>query len=200
MLISELISIFHSRMKAQEIILLLENAKQIVRQGFYKQELPAIQTFCQQNSLPLVQSKFKILLDDKHNFTNKGLRIPETDKREGLYFIYISKDERLAYLASYYELINNYQELGRLLGYPPCCIRFFINSFHENNPNPQHKPTNPWTNLTQREDDFCLLSHFPCSSNCSESVQQAQHYFNVIKDNHSDYAQKILQTLSKDIN
>ena len=186
-------------MKSQEIILLLENVKLVVRQGFYKHELPAVQQFCQQYSLHLVPSTFKVLLDDEHTFTNKGLRIPETDPREGLYFVYLAQEEQLAYLASYYELTNNHRELGLLLGYPRCCIQFFINSFHKNNLNPEHKPTNPWTNLTQRELDFCLLSHFPCSSECSKSIQQAQHYFNTIKKNNPSYAQKLLQTLSTTI-
>src|SRR3989344_4211942 len=109
MLISQLITIFHSRMKAQEILLLLNNTKPVVRQGFYDHELPKIQKFCQENNLYLIQSKFKILLNDEHNFTNRGLRVPETYSKPGLYFIYFSKDEQLAYLASYYELINNHQ-------------------------------------------------------------------------------------------
>lgn len=191
-----LIKIFGSRMKAQEIILLLDNTKQVVRQGFYEHELPKIKKFCQQHSLHLVQSKFKIFLDDEHNFTNRGLRIPETDTREGMYFIYISKDEQQAYLASYYELINNHQELGKLLNYPQCCIHFFTKSFHEKNTNPQHPSTNPWTNLTSREQDYCLLSHFPCSSECQPSIEQAKKYYQIIQNHDENYAQELLQNLS----
>src|SRR3989338_1565992 len=113
--------IFGSYTKAQEILLLLENVKPVIRQGFYAHELRTVEQFCQQHKLFFCTSKFKVLLDDTSElFSNKGLRIPEQDPNPGLFFIYISKDEKAALLASYYELINNHRELGLLLGYPEC--------------------------------------------------------------------------------
>ncbi len=180
-MIRRLSPIFTSQSKAQEIVLLLHDATEVVRQGFYEKELPAVEQFCHQNSLFLVKSKFKVILDDGNNFTNKGVRIPETDPRTGMYFIYISKDETKAYLASYYELIENHQALGQLLGYPGCCIDFFCRNFNENKTDLQLKPTNLYTNITKRNEDAVLLSHFPCSSDCPESIRLGKSYLGLLE-------------------
>lgn len=172
---------FTSKSKAQEIVLLLHDAKEVVRQGFYGQELPAVEEFCKKNFLFLVRSKFKIILTDENHFTNKGRRIPEIDPRPGMYFIYISKDETKAYLASYYELINDHCKLGLLLGYPECCVEFFCQNFNENNTNLQLNPANPYTNITKRDEDAVLLSHFPCSSECEKSIQLGKKYLHALE-------------------
>lgn len=168
-MIRKLSYVFGSKTKAQEIVLLLHNLKEVVRQGFYKDELPAVEKFCKENELFLVKSRFKILLGWK-NYSNKGLRVPEKDKRKGMFFVYISKDEQKSWLASYYELMQNDKDLGILLGYPECCADFFCRNFNKPNANLQLTPANMWTNLTKREKDAVLISHFPCSSGCEESV------------------------------
>lgn len=195
-MISTLSPIFTSRTKAQEIVLLLHDAKEVVRQGFYEQELPAVEEFCRQNSLFLVKSRFKIILADENQYTNKGLRIPETDVRLGMYFIYISKDETKAYLASYYELIDDHRKLGLLLGYPECCVDFFCRNFNESNSNPELKPTNMYTNISKRNEDAVLLSHFPCSSECEKSIELGKGYLAVLGKVDPERASKIHSTLS----
>ena len=180
-MIKKLSLLFGSKMKAQEILLLLHDQKPVIRQGFYQDEIPKIEKFCKENNLHFVKSNFKVLLADETNFSNKGIRIPETDKRPGMFFTYISKDEQKAWLAAYYEVMSNDLDLGRTLGYPDCCTKFFVNTFSKENPNPAHQPTNPWTNLTKREQDACLLSHFPCSSVCQESIELAKQYCETLR-------------------
>ncbi len=166
-MISSLRRIFGSYSKAQEMLFLLHGLKAVVRQGFYGEEMPAVEGFCKSHSLFLVKSRFKVILDGEKNFTNKGWRIPETEPRAGmyneghcplsnvlrnipedktisinyfcppLYFVYISQDEEKAYLASYYELTNNHRGLGLLLGYPACCVDYFCRNFSEQNTNPE---------------------------------------------------------------
>ncbi len=199
-MISTLSPFFTSKSKAQEIVLLLHDAKDVVRQGFYEQELVPVEKFCKEHSLFLVKSKFKVILTDENNFTNKGLRIPETDPQLGMYFVYISKDETKAYLASYYELINNHRDFGLLLGYPECCVDFFCRNFSENNTNLQLKPTNPYTNITQRDEDAVLLSHFPCSSECEKSIEIGRKYWKNLYAVNPDWAMKLqaaLQVISR---
>ena len=179
-MISQLSLIFTSKSKAQEIVLLLHDAKEVVRQGFYEKELPAVKEFCAKNNLFLVRSKFKVILDDENNFTNKGLRIPEKDPHLGMYFIYFSKDETKAYLASYYELIENHQKLGLLLGYPECCVDFFYQNFNENKTDLQLKPTNLYTNITKRNEDLVVISHFPCNSDCEKSIELGKRYLELL--------------------
>ena len=195
-MLAALRTIFGSYSKAQEILFLLHDAKEVVRQGFYDKELPPLESFCTENRLCLVKSKFKVLLDDKETFSNKGTRIPENDPRPGMYFVYISKDETKANLAAYYELTQNHRELGLLLGYPACCIHFFIQNFHEQNTNLELKPINHYTNLTQRENDVVLLSHFPCSSDCQESIALGKKYLEVLQQVDKARAEKIKAILT----
>ena len=54
-MITKLSAVFGSKTKAQEITLLLEGAKQVVRQGFYEGELPAVQKFCDEHGIFLVK-------------------------------------------------------------------------------------------------------------------------------------------------
>ena len=155
--------IFGSKTKAQEIIFILHDAKAVVRQGFYDSELAAVERSCEEYGLYVVKSKFKVLIADDGQYSNKGWRVSEDDKRQGMYFAYISKREDLALLASYYELMGNDTELGKILGYPECCVAFFMKHFSAVNPNPEHVSSNMFTNLSQREKDSVLISHFPCS-------------------------------------
>ena len=67
--------IFGSKTKAQEIFLLLNNAKEVVRQGYYENELSKVEKYCQVNKLFFVKSRFKVLLmdDELTNYSNKGM-------------------------------------------------------------------------------------------------------------------------------
>ena len=195
-MISQLSGIFTSRSKAQEIVLLLHEAKEVVRQGFYKKELPAVEKFCQGHSLFLVKSKFKVILDDENQFTNKGVRIPGQDQRPGMHLVYFSKDETKAYLASYYELINDHRKLGLLLGYPECCVDFFCRNFNADNSNLELKPENPYTNIALRNKDLVLISHFPCSSGCDRSIALARKYLRLLEKIDPARAQLVISMLS----
>ncbi|MEK6951340.1 MAG: DUF483 domain-containing protein [Nanoarchaeota archaeon] len=201
----DLLPLFGSRAKAQEILLLLQETKPVVRQGFYPHEIQKIQQFCRKNDLHLVISKFKVLLEDgperspgsaQPNYSNRGLRIPEQDHRPGLYFVYFSKEEKKALLAAYYEQIGNDLDLGRSLGYPECCVDFFAQNFSEKNSDLQLLSTNPYTNLSKRKQDYVLLSHFPCKSECSESIMLAKKYLEVLMRVDSQWGNELFHNLS----
>jgi len=194
-MLKQLSLIFGSKMKAQEIVLLLQNAKKVVRQGFFASELLRVEHFCAKNNLFLVKSEFKVLFADQGVYSNKGVRIPVVDKRPGMYFVYISKDEQKAWLASYYELVQNHKDLGLVLGYPSCCVTFFCSRFSKNNTNPEHHPTNPYTNLSQRELDQVILSHFPCHSDCKESIELGKKYLQALYVADKEHARKLLTAL-----
>ena len=194
-MIQKLAYLFGSKTKAQEILLLQNDVKDVVRHGFYQEQLPRIKKYCQEKNLHFVQSKFKVLLVDNSSYSNKGLRVPENDKRSGIFFTYISKDEEKSYLAAYYELMGNDKDLGKILGYPECCINFFAQNFSAKNPNPQHLPTNAWTNLTKREQDAVLISHFPCSSDCQQSINIARNNTNVLMNHDKEHTRELLTKL-----
>jgi hypothetical protein len=193
----ELVRIFGSSTKAQEITFLLKDVKEVVRQGFYDTELNKIKRFCADNDIHVVKSRFKILFaDDEHgSYSNKGMRLPENDSRPGMHFIYFSKDEQKAWLAAYYELVGNESELGLLLGYPKCCVKYFLNNFSAKNPNPELVGNNPYTNISKRDKDLVLISHFPCNPECEESVQIARGNLMVLKQDWPDRAAELISEL-----
>ena len=197
-MIKKLSLIFGSKTNAEEMVYLVSDAKYVVRQGFYLEELPKIEKFCKDNKIHFVKSRFRVLLADENSYSNKGIRIPEYDKREGMYFCYFSKDEQKAWLASYYELMNNDKDLGLLLGYPKCCVDFFCKRFSANNPNLQLDSTNMFTNLTKRNEDAVLISHFPCSSECEESIFMGRKHLDIIKDNDKDRTEELIKNLKRD--
>lgn len=188
--------IFGSKTKAQEILFLICGVKEVVRQGFYQREFLVVEKFCQENNLYCIKSNFKVLFADEEKYSNKGFRIPETDSRAGMYFVYISKDEQKAWLAAYYELMNNDKELGLLLGYPSCCVDFFCRNFNEQKVNLQLRPKNIFTNLTKREQDLVLISHFPCSSDCQQSIELAKKYLQIIYSVDKSRARELTEKLT----
>ncbi len=198
-MLKKLSLVFGSKTKAQEIILLLNDVKKVVRQGFYEHEIPKIEKFCRENALYLEKSKFKVLLADGneniYSYSNKGMRIDQKDKRSGMYFTYLSKDEEKALLAAYYELMKNDYNLGLLLGYPECCVRYFCQKFDENNTNLELKPSNVYTNITQRHQDHVLISHFPCDSDCRMSVAMGRKYLEVISEFDKERARELVEKL-----
>ena len=109
--------------------------------------------------------------------------------------MYISRNEEKAWLAAYYELMQNDKDLGLVLGYPSCCVNFFTTNFSSKNPNPEHHPTNPWTNISKRKQDCVLLSHFPCSSSCEDSIMIAQKNLEVIQKVDIDRAKELISNL-----
>ncbi len=186
-------NIFGSQTKTNEIILLLKDKKPVVRQGFYDSEFKKVKEFCEKNNLFLVKSKFKVLLDNQ-NYSNKGIRVKE-DHPQGMYFVYISKNEEQAWLTSYYELIQDHNQLGLILGYPECCVDFFCQNFNQKKTNLELTPTNPWTNLSKRTKDCVLLSHFPCKSDCEASINLAKKYFSVLQENNTGDTKKLIRNL-----
>ena len=119
------------RAKAQEIILLLENVKPVVRQGFYANELPIVVEFCNKHNIHIVRSRFMIKIDDSDKgFSNKGIVSNGTnDMLNGMFFIYLSMDRILASKAALLEERHDDELLGRILGYPECCIKIFCGEF-----------------------------------------------------------------------
>lgn len=194
MKINDLKKIFGSKTKAQEIFLLLKDVKPVVRQGFYDYELNKVEDFCKKNNFYLKKSNFKIKLDEiKNGFSNKGIRLKKNEN--GMYYVYISKNELKTILAKEFEEKNDNLNLGLTLGYPRCCINFFIKSFKEYLTDLEIPSTNPYTNLSQRKNDCVILSHFPCSPECDVSIKLAKKYYNIIKEHDPKRAFEIKQIL-----
>ncbi|MCM2326133.1 MAG: DUF483 domain-containing protein [Candidatus Woesearchaeota archaeon] len=181
-----MIEIFGSEIKSLEILSLLYDKKLVVRQGFYGHELSAVESFCKKENLHFVISVFKVRPIEK-GYSNKGML-----SKEGMSFVYISKDELLANKAAYFEIKEDHFNLGILLGYPRCCCSFFEKRFPyrsklDNNYDDDVLAASPkkrypfQMNIFKRSEDCSLLSHFPCSLGCKESLVIADAYLEVLR-------------------
>lgn len=185
---SNLQEIFGSKLKADEFLYLVNGLKPVIRQLFFEDELERLEKFCLENNLFLVKSSFKVVfLDLGESFSNKGQRVPLEDFRKGAVVIYLSLDEKLANLAALYELQNDHLNLGNLLGYPKCCCEFFLKNFADETPNPEinefeEKLPDSWMlDISKRDQDLAIISHFPCSWICKKSNEIAKKRLNLLK-------------------
>lgn len=176
-------TIVTSRLKACELLYLLHNIKPVVRQGFYTNELEKVEAFCSKNNLHTVKAPYTVNVEETSGFSNRGKILPEESEKSktGMHLVYISKDKEKALVTCLAETQQDHITAGLLLGYPKCCAEFFTNEYTKGNLNPIHKPTNPWTNLTQRDKDAAFLSHFPCSSECEGSMIIAKENFKLLQ-------------------
>ncbi len=200
---SKLVSIFGSKLKADEMLYLLSGMKPVVRQLFFPSEIFLVESFCLQNKLFFVRSRFKILLSkSEEKFSNRGELIPFNDPREGAFVLYISPVEQKVYLSALAEQQENDKLLGELLGYPKCCVDYFLANFNVNNTNPElvdgleFKNKDSWLlDISHRFEDIALLSHFPCSWNCLESIFISQKRLSLLKEKNLMRFEEIKQKL-----
>ena len=212
-MISELINIFGTKTKALEVLYLLEGLKPVVRHGFYENELPRIEEFCRENGLFIAKSPYKVVIVDvkEGRYSNKGIKVKTEDPRQGMLFIYISKDQEKAVLASRYEDKGSHKEVGLLLGYPLCCIDFFIKHKEEQSiakndyiepilNNSQGNIFPFYTNIFKKQFDVTLLNHFPCSLKCESSIELAKKHLEIIKKYDPSLAEYFVNRLKCKIN
>ena len=197
----KLMDIFGSKTRALEVLAVFNNIKPCARMGFYDDEIPKAMKFCEANGLVILFSNFKVLLTDKYSdFSDKGIRVELNDPNEGMLFGYIAKDKETASKAKYLEEIGDQYNLGLALGYPLCCVEFFVNNYDE-----RSKLDNDYTepaldnsrpgsysfvnNTLLRKQDTTLLFHFPCSFHCVESEKIAKKHFELLRkaDSHLAY-------------
>src|SRR3989338_2874210 len=183
-MIGKLLNIFSNNTRSLEILYLLEGAKKAVRLDANEQELEKIKKFCNDQKLFLELSDFKVIkIPDagKGGYANILRRAPLSSLNKGLYHLYISKDKNKSKFLKILENKNDDRAVGELLGYPKCCIGFFMKNREK-----QQKIQNDYilpalensngfkfpfyTNHAMRYFDVTLLSHFPHDFNCKESI------------------------------
>jgi len=81
---------------------------------------------------------------------------------------------------------NNAIKIGKLLGYPLCCCKFHYKQGQEgdvnciNTYNNSKKPFNFYLfNLNHK---YRIISHFPCSYHCIESIKLSKNILKIIKE------------------
>ncbi|MFH0867755.1 MAG: DUF483 domain-containing protein [Candidatus Woesearchaeota archaeon] len=183
-----LLETFSNYTRSLEILYLLNNVKQTVRLDANEAELEKIKEFCAKENLYLEVSNFKVIkIADrgKAGYSNIVKKVPINYPNSGLCHIYISKDKNKAEFLKLLESRNDDKTIGELLGYPKCCIDFFIENREK-----QQKLQNDYilpalnnsegfefpfyTNYAIRYFDIALLSHFPHNFHCEESIRIAK--------------------------
>ena len=189
---NQLNQILKSKIKSLEFLSLINNLKPSIRILCHEDNQESLLSIINKNKLFFSKSDFKIQKDINNNYSDKSFKI--TNDKKGYFIFYISKNktEELKEL----EINNNHKELGLKLGYPKCCCDFFNKNFNTNNTDLTLDILNnslgyifPFqTNIAARHFDFNLISHFPCSFNCEESLKIANnnlklinHDFNFLK-------------------
>lgn len=197
----KLMDIFGTKTRALEVLALHHDIKPVARLGFYDDEIPQVMEFCEVNKMHILFSDFKVLLADKYRgYSDKGYRVSLDNPNEGMVFAYISKDKNKAEKAKYFEDVGDQYNLGLTLGYPLCCVEFFVknfpevsqkeNDFTEKSVENSVGSSYPFVNnFLMREQDTSLLFHFPCSLNCQESEQIANQHLEILRraDSHLAY-------------
>lgn len=194
-MLDKLLKIFKSKLKSLEILYVMEGVKPVSRILALPKDFDSIEEFCSRNSLYVETADFRIgLIDSDKDYSNKGkavgLDVP------GFNILYISRNRDDAKVAKGYEQKQDHVSLGLMLGYPKCCCDFFQNNYLEeikrNNDYivPISKNTekieNPfYNNIFTTYFDHALISHFPHSFDCEESVKLAKKYLEVI-EKHSE--------------
>jgi len=167
-------------------------------------------------------SPFKILIS-RFDSTFQGARIQEPE-----YCAYLSLDSAKARAAFKAEKNNDKKALGRLLGYPDCCVENFIKynperdsdlvikaalsttlkpSFYCNSIfNLESKISSSQVKLLSRhpevfQDSFYLflVGHVPCSFDCQRSIKIGKKTLEILKKEIPSLAQEIEFALKKPV-
>tara|TARA_Y100000310_G_scaffold144397_1_gene143684 strand:- start:1336 stop:2178 length:843 start_codon:yes stop_codon:yes gene_type:complete len=212
-MIDRLLKTFGNNTRSLEILYLLNDIKKTVRLDANDIELEKIKDFCNKENLSLEISDFKVLkVEDKGKggYANIVKRVPITYADNGLYHLYISKDKNKSQFLKLLENKNDDNAIGELLGYPKCCIDFFME-----NKEKQQKIQNDYilpalsnsegfkfpfyTNHAIRYFDITLLSYFPHSFDCKKSAEIAKNNLQCIKKHSEELATKFETTLKNPV-
>jgi hypothetical protein len=127
--------------------------------------------------------------------------------------MYISKSTKLCDELKYYDEKDD-KITGRLLGYPDCCVNFYLDlTKNKNRQNidfvlesyikTQKKFDFRINNLREwcggLQIDYSLIDFFPCSYGCKEAVKYANNLFEYIKKIDKKQASNIKKQLTKPI-
>jgi hypothetical protein len=186
---------------SMDIELVRANAKPAARIVTEVDELPNILRFCHENSLKLSFSPFTFTMDDETGvgYSNMITQFGplELNRKAGV-FAYISRSLSPLMTVWIAELLGDHQAVGKMLGYPPCCIDFYRKNirlanreysgefayltFRNSRPSAKYGEFPYFTNNVTRYFGETLLSHFPCSFNCPASVSLAMNYLAALNE------------------
>ena len=94
----------------------------------------------------------------------------------------------------------DHETIGILLGYPECCIRFFVENFPKGILDPvwrvEHEGEDPMLNVMLRYFGPRIIPFFPCSYTCRQARRVAEKFYGLLREYDEDLAETILEMLS----
>lgn len=152
-----------------------------------KKNIRRIRDYVQQIGLYLATSNYKYIVNSPRGIFEE---IPSDDPRPGKIILALSKSQDKARKgADYYHakmLDGAYsQRFGKLMGYPDCCLKFgdYLcnekkdpDNFGFKNPAIESLKNSKYIDWRLNVFSFSLLSHFPCSFTCQESIKYVERF------------------------
>ncbi len=182
---------FRNMVDAFEIFFVLNDLKPVARVEMHEDSYAEVLDFCTAQKLSIELSSFKIVRNTTDPAHNTALMVKPDYQDKGSFFAYISRSTDDATHAKFYEHIRNDNKLGEMLGYPDCCRNFYDEKYNDATEfgdeycffsiaNTKEAPLF-YTNNMLRFFGVTLLSHFPCSYNCVNSLFQAKRRLEAIR-------------------
>lgn len=192
-----LTKLFGNLHQALEVLYVANGLKKLARLSIYnKNRLNLAKNFIENHRLKIVESSVKYITKRDSNrtyFTSYSKPVALNNKKGGFIYLYISKSNDLSQLGRICEEHDYSIQFGRILDYPECCIDFYnknIQRYLKEKRDLMHSvldeteglfPYPFWNNFVTRYFDASLLSHYPCSFNCRESMEMAKERLELIK-------------------
>ncbi len=170
---------------SQELFYVLENIKPAARVPVSSLNVSRLDAFCKDNNVYAELSEKKIIgrADPGKNGFSSNFRYVPSNHPDAKYWAYISKDKDLCKKAKHLDAFGDDIGFGIVMGYPECCIRFFVKQINLQKcrhmdfilPAITRVDSYPfYNNYALRYFGFSLISHFPCSLDCKNSQDIAQ--------------------------
>lgn len=201
---SELYHLLGSQIKALEVLSVIEGVKPAARMLCHEDKIDGTIAALRQLDLKEAQLGYKVLKDTSEgSYVERSFRVPLSHPKKGHAILYISKKESLAKKAREQESKGDHLGLGLLLGYPECCCAFFAKNFSEGKTDltlDSLKNSDGFEfpfemNIAARHFDASLLSHFPCSFGCEDSLALAKKNMDILEKHDPQVAQEFMKAL-----
>ncbi|RMF06995.1 hypothetical protein D6764_00895 [Candidatus Woesearchaeota archaeon] len=177
----------NSRTRALEVLLVKNGLKRSARIATGNEK--RFSALIEELGLYAEFSDYKVRMEFSGMYSTKGTLVGKEEAGHSFAYVALKKED--ARLAKQLDAEQNIAGLGMTLGYPECCIEFFLKHREEELKNRNDyvlpsienskKGKHPFhLNIFARYFDFALISHAPHSLECSESMRIAKDSMNLL--------------------
>lgn len=194
-----------------ELLAVLEGAKPAMRVLLREANVAALMDFAQALGLAGAVSEYRVIPQAPVGGTIHAHRLARDDEVTAAASVhaYIGADPLAVYLARSFDGADP-ARFGRLLGYPDCCVSFFLECVERRNfPDgadlvaavglPSSGRYEPLINYACRHFGYALISHFPCRWDCEASLVLAKGTLSVLEKHDPECARETLACLKTDV-